>query len=142
LSRTDVGELSGVIGRLRRALRRRTGSDAVLPDSHVELIRLLYERPGLKVQDAAAALRLAPNTVSTLVQQLARAGRVERRTDPDDRRSVRLFLTAETRRWVSRRRDARRTAIESAAGSLSGRERAAIEAAIPALVRLTEVLER
>ncbi|HJT38600.1 MAG TPA: MarR family transcriptional regulator [Actinomycetota bacterium] len=139
--RQDVGELGPVIGRLRRALKRRLGTPSLLPDSHVEIARLLYEHPDLKVQEVAAALRLAPNTVSTLVQQLVRDGNVERETDEDDRRVARLRLTPAMRKRISRRRDERRAILEEAIGSLSQREQATIEAAIPALMRLTEVLE-
>jgi len=139
--RADVGAIAPVIGRLRRALKRRLGSPSLLPDSHVEIARLLYEQPGLKVQEVASTLRLAPNTVSTLVQQLVRDGNVERETDEDDRRVARLRLTPSMRKRISRRRDERRSIIEEAVGSLSQREQAAIEASIPALVRLTEVLE-
>jgi DNA-binding MarR family transcriptional regulator len=139
--RSDIGAIAPVIGRLRRALKRRLGSPSLLPDSHIEIARLLYEQPGLKVQEVAAALRLAPNTVSTLVQQLVRDGNVERETDEDDRRVARLRLTPAMRKRIARRRDERRSILEEAVGSLSQREQAAIEASIPALVRLTEVLE-
>jgi DNA-binding MarR family transcriptional regulator len=141
IARHEVGDLGPVVGRLRRALKRRLGSPSLVPDSHVEIARLLYERPGLKVQEVAAALRLAPNTVSTLVQQLVRDGNVERETDEDDRRVARLRLTPTMRKRIARRRDERRSILEEAVGSLSQREQAAIEASIPALVRLTEVLE-
>ena len=140
--RQDVGELGPVIGRLRRALKRRLGTPSLLPDSHVEIARLLYEHPDLKVQEVAATLRLAPNTVSTLVQQLVRDRNVERETDEDDRRVARLRLTPAMRKRIARRRDERRAILEEAIGSLAQREQAAIEAAIPALMRLTEVLER
>jgi DNA-binding MarR family transcriptional regulator len=139
--RLGIGELPRLIGRVRRALKRRLGSDPFLPDSHVEIMRLLYDRPGMKVQEVASALLLAPNTVSTLVQQMARSGHLERTTDREDRRAARLALSPATRRRVARRRDERRSAIEEAFSSLSKGDRSAIEAALPALVRLAEALE-
>jgi DNA-binding MarR family transcriptional regulator len=79
--------------------------------------------------------------VSTLVQQLVRDGNVERETDEDDRRVARLRLTPQMRKRIARRRDERRAVLEEAVASLSQREQAAIEQAIPALQRLIEVLE-
>ena len=46
--------------------------------------------------DAAAELGVAPNTVSTLVRQLADAGVLERVRDSADGRVVRLRLTPDT----------------------------------------------
>jgi len=137
----EIGELPRVIGRVRRALKRRLGTDPFVPDSHIEIMRLLYDRPGMKVQEVASILKLAPNTVSTLVQQMARTGRIERSTDRADGRAVRLALTPATRRRVARRRDQRREAIEDAFDALSRADRSAIRAALPALVRIAEALE-
>jgi DNA-binding MarR family transcriptional regulator len=82
-------ELMRVVGQLRRSVRRRVRQDwphAPLPETHLELLRLVHDRPGLRVQEAAGALRLAPNTVSTLVNRLVAAGLLERRRDRRDGR--------------------------------------------------------
>lgn len=50
---------------------------------------------GVKQNELAVALDLAPITLGRLVDKLAAAGLVERRDDPADRRAHRLFLTAE-----------------------------------------------
>jgi hypothetical protein len=44
----------------------------------VELLVLVVESPGIAVSAAADALALAPNTLSTLVSVLLRAGLIER----------------------------------------------------------------
>jgi DNA-binding MarR family transcriptional regulator len=95
----------------------------------------------LRVQDAAAGLGLAPNTVSTLVKQLAAAGSLERRPDRADGRVTRLFLTRAARARWALRRDRREAVIRAALGRLSAEERAAIAGALPALNRLVLVLE-
>src|SRR4029434_10808697 len=80
-------DLMRVVGQLRRSVRRRVRQDwphAPLPETHLELLGLVSERPGLRVQEAPGALRLAPNTVSTLVNKLVAAGLLERRRDRRD----------------------------------------------------------
>jgi DNA-binding MarR family transcriptional regulator len=136
--------LVSVIGPLRRLLRRRVQDDwpvEPLPAAQLDLVRLVGQQPGIGVADAAARLRLAPNTVSTLVRQLVEADLVRRERDPQDGRSARLSLTpaAEARlaAWRARRAAAARRAIER----LGDDDRARLEAAIPALERLIEELD-
>src|SRR5665648_438557 len=67
-------DLFTAVGQLRRHGRRLGGgpvSAGALSGAQVELVRLVRRRPGLSVAEAAAELALAPNTVSTLVGQLA-----------------------------------------------------------------------
>ncbi|GAA4336476.1 hypothetical protein GCM10023086_69750 [Streptomyces venetus] len=59
--------------------------------AEVELLRLVVTRPGIGISDAARDLGLAANSVSTLVNQLPRAGCLVRETDPADRRAARLL---------------------------------------------------
>ena len=78
-------ELAAAWGGVRRRLRR--GARAVvggepLTGAQVELLRLVEAQPGVGVRDAAAALHLAPNTVSTLVGGLAGAGLLTRTRRP------------------------------------------------------------
>ena len=133
-SPADVGseELSigllGVIGPLRRMLRRRVRDDwplEPLPAAQVELLRLVSEQPGVGVGEAAARLHLAANTVSTLVGQLGSAGLV-------------LTPAADARiaAWRERRVVAARRALEA----LSADDRVRLHAALPALERLVEEL--
>ena len=58
--------------------------------AHVELLQCLADQPGLKVGEVARTLRLAPNTVSTLVAQLAAKGLLEADRDLSDGRARRL----------------------------------------------------
>jgi len=138
-----AGELIEVVGRLRRGVRRRVRRDwpyRPLTESEVELLRLLSERPGVRVGEAAEALGLVPNTVSTLVRRLADAGLILRRLDPVDARAARLELTAAARRRIADRRDRRRQVVGSAMVRLTGDDRRAIEAALPALKRLSDLV--
>ena len=101
-----ANELAGVQRLIRRRLRQ--GSTAPpLRGAQVALLRLVAARPGIRVSEAARELYLAGNSVSTLVNQLTRAGYLRRETDPDDRRSALLLPTpaaeARLRDWEARR---------------------------------------
>ncbi|MGA5901069.1 hypothetical protein [Streptomyces venetus] len=85
--------LVGVQRLIRRRLRREM-PDPPLRGAEVELLRLLVTRPGIGISDAAKGLGLAANSVSTLVDQPARAGYPVRETDPADRRPPGCCLAA------------------------------------------------
>lgn len=133
------------VHRIRRLVRQRIRAEwgsPPLPESQLEVVRLVRARPGLRVQEAADALGIAPNTVSTLLRQLDAAGLVERRGDPGDGRAIRLHLTPAARARIARWRDRREAIVAAALGELSPADRSAIEAALPALARLVQLLER
>ena len=126
--------------RLRRGARAAVGGEP-LTGAQVELLRLVETQPGIGVADAAAALVVAPNTVSTLVGGLVAAGLLERDRDPADGRAARLTLTAAARRRLRRWRDERTRLLAGALRELSPEDRAVLEASIPALERLFAALE-
>jgi DNA-binding MarR family transcriptional regulator len=118
---------------------------ANLTGAQLDLVRLVRRHPGVSVAEAAAELRLAANTVSTLVRQLTDAGLLVRRVDAADRRVARLELTPETAREVGRFRDRRVALLASAIAELRPADRRRLEAALPVLGavagRLPELLE-
>lgn len=131
--------LVGVQRLVRRRLRREM-PDPKLRGAEVELLRLVVERPGIRISDAAKELYLAGNSVSTLVNQLARQGYLVRETDPADRRAARLRPTpaAEARlgEWRRRRADL----IRSRLSRLDEADRETLLVAVPALRRLADTL--
>src|SRR5450830_706703 len=146
LAAADVALADGLfaaVGQLRRHGRRLGGGPfpaGTLSGAQVELVRLVRRRPGLSVAEAAAELALAPNTVSTLVGQLAEAQVLTRVTDPQDRRVARLALTAPAKERVERWRDQRAAATAGAIADLDPSERAALERAVPIISRLAAAL--
>jgi DNA-binding MarR family transcriptional regulator len=127
---------------IRRSARLagRPAELANLTGAQLDLVRLVRREPGVSVAEAAAVLRLAANTVSTLVRQLTDAGLLLRRADPSDRRVARLELTAETAREVGRFRDRRVALLAAAVAELGPSDRRRLEAALPVLGRLAERL--
>jgi DNA-binding MarR family transcriptional regulator len=137
-------DLLEAVSAIRRAVRRRVGRPvelSALTGAQLELVRLLRREPGVSIADAAARLRVAPNTVSTLVGQLSDAGVVERRTDEVDRRVVRLTLNPGIRRRVDAVRDRRLDALGEAMSRLSPDERRLLDDATPVLLRLADELQ-
>ncbi len=137
-------ELMTAVGAIRRIARRaaRHGfAGEPLPPAQSELLRLAAARPGLSVADAAHELRLAPNTVSTLVGRLTAAGPLERARAVSDGRSVRLSVTQAARQRIAGWRDLRAELAARALDQLSVGDREAIADALPALLRFAAALE-
>ena len=97
--------------------------------------------PGTRVQDASAALGLAPNTVSTLVGKLSAAGLLSRTVDPEDGRAARLHLTPAAERRIADWRARRSDIVGGAMHAMPTADRRAIAAALPALAHLVDLLE-
>lgn len=133
--------ISGIRRTTRRAVRQAWHNEP-LPPAQGELLRLTAAKPGVTVAEAAHELRLAPNTVSTLVGRLTDSGLLDRTRDESDGRSVRLTATPAARRRLAEWRDLRTELAGRALGQLSARDRRAIADALPALLRLAEQLEK
>jgi DNA-binding MarR family transcriptional regulator len=138
------GELIDLVSSLRRAVRRRIRRDwsqQPLTPSEIELLLLVGDRPGLRVQEAALAIGVAANTVSTMVGRLTAGGWIERRPDQNDARAARLALTDAAVQRRAEWRDRRRDMVTRAMDRLDAADRAAIARALPALGRLLAEVE-
>ncbi|MFD8417915.1 MarR family winged helix-turn-helix transcriptional regulator [Streptomyces sp. NPDC059466] len=131
--------LADALAGVQRLIRRRLRGGLTAPrlrGAEVDLLRLVVARPGIGVSEAAKELYLAGNSVSTLVNHLARDGYLIRETDPADRRAARLMPTpaadARLRDWRQRRT----ALVRNQVARLDEADRAALEAALPALRKL------
>jgi DNA-binding MarR family transcriptional regulator len=142
---SDAQQLTDVVTRLRRALRTSIRTDypwESLPMAQVELLMALADHAPAKIGSLAQLQRLAPNTVSGLVQQLVEAGLASRETDPSDRRVARVALTEAGRRQLAEWQAAHERRIGSALDRLDAADRTAIMAALPGLDQLVEQLTK
>lgn len=136
--------LMPVVVALRRAVRRRTRERMdvpALPPAQVELLRAVQDSPGIGVTAVARQLRLAENSVSTLVRTAIADGHLRRTPDPVDRRAARLELTDAAHERLRRWRAARADVVDAALARLDPADQAALEAAMPALTRLLGAVE-
>ncbi|MEU5851674.1 MarR family winged helix-turn-helix transcriptional regulator [Saccharopolyspora shandongensis] len=143
-SRAVADELTTVISTLRRVVRRSLRAELPMPDlrgAQVELLQVVEQQPGVGVAGAARQLRMAANSASTLVNQLARAGLLRRETDPADRRAVRLHLTDAAAHRVAAWRQARTRLVGDALAELSAADREAVADALRGLRALALALE-
>jgi DNA-binding MarR family transcriptional regulator len=139
-----AAELLAAISAIRRIARRVARSawtEEPLPPAQSELLRLAAARPGISVADAAHELRLAPNTVSTLVGRLTAAGLLDRARAASDGRSVRLSITGRAQRRMAGWRDLRAELATRALDRLTAGDRQALADALPALLRFAAQLE-
>ncbi|MGW3653429.1 MarR family winged helix-turn-helix transcriptional regulator [Streptomyces sp. NPDC000878] len=140
---TFADELADALLGVQRLIRRRLRSGTKVPrlrGAEVELLRLVMDRPGIGISEAARELYLAGNSVSTLVNQLVKDGYLIRGTDPADRRAARLLpapaAEARLRDW----RERRTALVRRQVARLDDADREALRAALPALRKLARNL--
>jgi DNA-binding MarR family transcriptional regulator len=110
----SLGFLIADVSRLmRRAFAGRLQGSA-LTLAQARALVYLSRHQGIRQVELAALLELQPMTLARLIDQLERAGLVERRADPADRRAYRLHLMpAAAPRLAAIRRVARATRAEA-----------------------------
>jgi DNA-binding MarR family transcriptional regulator len=138
----DLFTAVSVIRRAARRVARQAWAQEPLPPAQSELLRLAVARPGVTVADAAHELRLAPNTVSTLVGRLTDAGLLTRAKSPRDGRTALLTATDKALRRRAEFRDLRADLAGQALARLPEEDQRALARAAPALLRLSDELER
>jgi DNA-binding MarR family transcriptional regulator len=91
-----------------------------------------------RITALAEAEGVAQPSMTALVARLERRGLVARGSDPDDARAVRVAITEPGRERLEARRAARVADLAERLAALDPGEREALEAALPALDKLTE----
>jgi DNA-binding MarR family transcriptional regulator len=94
-----------------------------------------------RITDLAGAEAVAQPTMTTLVKRLERTGLVERRPDAADGRAVLVAVTEEGLAALQRYRERRTAVLGARLDVLDAADRAALEAALPALDRLIATRE-
>lgn len=136
--------LAEVIARLRRAMRRAARAadpDNALSVAQLELMSCLAEIPGARPGQLAKLLRLAPNSVTTLVNGLTARDLVTRASGGDDRRTVALRLTDAGAGAVRSWQETNAAILRAALASLHPGWQHLLTAALPALTELITAIE-
>ncbi|MET9800896.1 MarR family transcriptional regulator [Streptomyces sp. NPDC006368] len=135
--------LAACLPALHRALDRRVARDfphPKLPEGQLALLRLVGDREGVTVREAAEALSMKPNNVSALVSQLTEQDLLDRRQDPTDRRIAHLHLTATARSRIAEVQELLDGHVAEALHALTDGELDALGSALGALDALTRHL--
>jgi DNA-binding MarR family transcriptional regulator len=130
-----AGDLRPAILRLARELRKETEQLGITA-RQVTFLWLVKRSPGLSLAELAAEEGISAPAMSGHVDRLERAGLLERVRSSDDRRRVGLRLTDEGERLLRRVRARRTTWLAGRLRALDPNDLEAIEAAVPALMRL------
>lgn len=130
-------DLRAVFSRTRRRLKEVAGSDDLTP-SQTSVLSRLDQDGAASASDLAAAERVRPQSMATILSALDRHGLIQRRPDPGDGRRQLITLSAAGNERVQGGRHARQ---EWLARVLQDRytdaERATIIEALALLDRLT-----
>src|SRR5271163_2474765 len=123
LNREFAFMLNDVARMLKTYANHKAGQLGVTRAQWAVLVRLdRFE--GLKQSELAEMLDLQPITLTRLLDRLCSNGLIERRSDPNDRRAKRLFLTPAARPLLERLGD---LGDELMGTALAGVQREAIE---------------
>ena len=131
-----AADLEARLTALFSALQRETAGDE-LSRTAVAVLHMLGDEPR-RVTELAAAQAVAQPTMTVLLQRLEARGLVERRRDADDRRVINVVITDAGRETLAGRRARRAEALSARLRTLTPDERAALQAALPALDALTD----
>ena len=93
----------------------------------------VQRHPGVSLSEVGRRLSIGESAASLLVDQLVRRGHVERTTDPDDRRRVRLTVTERGRRQLDELRQGSSSTLASWLGELADDDLEALERGLRAL---------
>jgi DNA-binding MarR family transcriptional regulator len=140
--------LADAVSRLRRSMRRAAracGSGGSLPGglsvAQLEFLSCLAENPAARPGQVARLLRLAPSSVATLVNGLARTGLVVRTGGVADRRTAVLDLTPAGHAVLADWQDLNAEILAAALTALPGTSKRSLHASLPALHRLTSAID-
>ena len=102
----------------------------------------LRDRGPTRVTELAAVMQVSQPTMTAQVQRLEQQHLVERTADASDGRAVRVALTTAGRATLGAIVASRSALLQQGLDGLDVDDRAAVVAAIPALQRLADALER
>ena len=137
-----AAQLRMAIGKLSRRLRPTPAAiEAGLTPTQISLLLNVARQGPIRLSELAAAEAINPTQLSRSVAHLVDIGAVERASDQGDRRAAWVKPTATGRRLADKIRRERTDALNLALADLAPDERRRIEAAVPALERLAEILK-
>jgi len=122
-STADAFHALGQMMHANRLAVARMSADSGANHREIVALALVCQQDGLTQKELGEILHLSPPRVSIIVDSLAESGSVERRTDNEDRRVVRLYATAEGRQREKSQRDLLGDYVNRTIGALPAHDR-------------------
>lgn len=95
----------------RMALQQKNHPFKELNLNQIRALHLLHHHPGQAQKELAEELGITPAAVSAIVRQMQIMSLVERQTDADDARSIRLHLSEEAQSMIAENQQIRCKAV-------------------------------
>ncbi|MFC9838020.1 MarR family winged helix-turn-helix transcriptional regulator [Rhodococcus sp. NPDC127530] len=118
---------------------RETNANAPLGPAQSLVLSQLTAADSMPITELAAADGRAISTMTEIVGRLAKAGWVEKREGLEDRRQVRVAITAAGRRILEENQQLRNQTLAERISTLADHERVALAAALPALWKIADI---
>jgi DNA-binding MarR family transcriptional regulator len=134
----EATDLRVAMARIQRQLRTRSRSD-VTPSQFSALARVEQDGP-LRIGALAESEGCTAATMSRIVDGLEQRSLIERLTDPHDGRAALVRLSPQGGALLLELRARASDDLRRGLGDLSAIDRKAVQKAIPALMRLSDVL--
>ena len=135
----DVNRLRIALGRISRFIDRQVSGEG-MTRSQLSVLGTIARSKSLGVGELAEAEGLNPTMCSRIVGKLEAAGLVRRASGAEDRREVRVEITAAGNRLHLKLRAQRTRLLTERLAHLPAAERRALLAAVPALELLADAM--
>jgi DNA-binding MarR family transcriptional regulator len=122
----NVAFLATDVGRLFRKRFNVAARHLGVTGAQWRMLAAIRRTPGINQCAIASWLEVEAITAGRMIDRLEKAGLVERRADPSDRRTWRLYLTAEADRQMDRLSDFGEVVFDEALAGFSASERATL----------------
>lgn len=125
---------------MRRAARVADPANT-LTVAQLELLASLAEHPGARPSELARLLRLAPSTVTTLINAMTPRGLISRSVEDADRRAVAMQLTDAGHGALDAWQSTNAAILAAAVSALPPAQQRALTRAVPALDALALAID-
>lgn len=119
-------KLSRVMRKVHRYYESKFSQYGITP-SQFYVLSAVWEKDGVKFKDLAKCLDMDGSTLTSILDRMERLDLLERRNDPEDRRSLLVFLKAKAKLELAEITDLAETMDEEIKARFSDSEFAAFE---------------
>lgn len=128
--------LAGLLFELGRIVKRQasTQQGGSLSYFHAYTLQLIRDEEGMTMKDLAALLQISNSSATALVDRLVEGKCVERRSDENNRKLVRLFLTKDGQTALEKNCEQREALLQHGFSRLSSQEKKTFEKILRTLI--------